>query len=168
MLRAFEKISAGRLGLGTAGDRPAAGAPTGLATGQRDDQLGLIEELAERLRQSPEALREVAALDHAVELLSEEGYDVTHVSEPEEARQRAAAEAWDLLLIDGFSKSHRELQAEDVAFLQHLAAFAPVVVLTARAWASQVQPDDLGVAAIVQKPYEIDHLLGVIRSVLGR
>ena len=102
------------------------------------------------------------------ELLTEAGYDVACVSTPAEAHSLVQAAAWDLLLVDSFSRSYRQPEAADISFLRSLAARAPVILVTGRAWATKVRAVDLGIAAIVSKPYDIDQFLQVIGSIADR
>ena len=56
----------------------------------------------------------------------------------------------DIILTDGFSQrsSISGLEPDERDWLRLLAAHAPVVILTASPWASQVRPAELGVALI--------------------
>jgi DNA-binding response OmpR family regulator len=103
-----------------------------------------------------------------LELLAGEGYDVTHASTQGQARRLARAASWDLFLVDMFGASYERPGREDRAFLRELAARGPVIVVTARAWAARVSAAELGVAAILAKPYDVVELLGLIRSVTRR
>jgi DNA-binding response OmpR family regulator len=80
---------------------------------------------------------------------------------PEAAR---LAGPWDVVLVSGLPNSWRELDADDGAELGALASLAPVVLLAERAWMGNVRPADLGVVAIVRKPFEIDELLDAVRA----
>lgn len=103
-----------------------------------------------------------------LELLVGEGYDVTHAATQEEVRLLARAASWDLFLVDMFGASYERPGPEDLAFLRELAAHGPVIVITARLWAARVSASDLGVAAVLAKPYDVEGLLGLICSVTGR
>jgi DNA-binding response OmpR family regulator len=80
---------------------------------------------------------------------------------PEAAR---LAGPWDVVLVSGLPNSWRELDERDAAELRAVTALAPVVLLAERAWMEDVRPADLGVAAIVPKPFELDDLLDAVRS----
>jgi DNA-binding response OmpR family regulator len=97
-----------------------------------------------------------------VELLTEEGFQVRHVTTPQAAMQVAASEPWDVCLVESFTIS-TEPDPGDVAFMRTLAAHAPVVVLTGEPWASTVRPNDLGVRAVVRMPFDIDGLMSALR-----
>jgi DNA-binding response OmpR family regulator len=103
-----------------------------------------------------------------LEVLVGEGYDVTHAAAQGEARRLAQAESWDLFLVDMFGASYERPGPEDLAFLRELVTHGPVIVVTARLWAARVSASDLGVAAVLAKPYDVDGLLSLIRSVTGR
>jgi DNA-binding NarL/FixJ family response regulator len=65
-------------------------------------------------------------------------------------------------IVDPTSGSYLELQPEDLASLRTLAAKAPVVVTTGREWATQTQAANLGVSAILHKPYDLEVLAQTI------
>ena len=56
----------------------------------------------------------------------------------------------------------------DGAQLRALAVLAPVVLVADRPWMEDARPADLGVAAIVPKPFELDDLLAAVRAAGGR
>jgi DNA-binding response OmpR family regulator len=104
----------------------------------------------------------IAAL--ITEVLVESGYNVTHVWTPEEALGLARTQRWDLFLVDSFGRGHRELDDEGAAFLRSFASHGPVIVCTAREWATHAHADDVGVDAIVLKPFDVDKLAEVVSS----
>ena len=98
-----------------------------------------------------------------IELLTEEGYHVTPAATRQAALHLARTELWDLVLASTLSPPHPQPEPGDLIFLRTLAAHAPVALLTAQAWARRVRPADLGVRAILAKPFDLDELLGVLR-----
>jgi DNA-binding response OmpR family regulator len=94
-------------------------------------------------------------------LLEGEGHVAVRApSMPEAAR---LAGPWDVVLVSGLPNSWRELDERDGAQLRAVAALAPVVLLAERAWMEDARPADLGVVAIVSKPFELDDLLDAVR-----
>jgi len=59
-------------------------------------------------------------------------------------------------------------RSADLSALRALASRVPVVLLTAHDWARRVRPEELGVAAIVSKPFDLDDLLATIGRVVDR
>lgn len=118
-----------------------------------------------------EPLRVLLAEDDPVlaqvllELLAEEGHSTTHVQNMHEAQHLVAAEPWDVLLTDGSDSPASELSDEERARLRALGAYTAVVVQTGRAWAKNIAPADLGVAAILNKPYDLDLLLQTLSTI---
>jgi DNA-binding response OmpR family regulator len=51
------------------------------------------------------------------------------------------------------------------AYLADLASCCPVVLLSAREWARDTRAADLGVAAVVPKPFDLDDVLGALAAV---
>ena len=95
-------------------------------------------------------------------LLWREGYEVALASTGVELLQRVSAEEFDLVLLD---LSMPELNGwEALKRLADLRPALPVIVITAhphqREW---VEPS--GACALLEKPFEIDLLLEVIREV---
>ncbi len=100
-----------------------------------------------------------------VELLTEEGHDVVPVEDLEAALRKADEGAWDLFLIDIPGRSSRELHPDDRAIIAALAAHAPVVLATGRAWVRGMRPGDMPASAVLPKPYDLDDLLSTIERV---
>lgn len=95
--------------------------------------------------------------------LEGEGYRVAHVRTAREAQEAAGRHRWAACLVDTFeptatagpSRALRDL-------LAHLSPRAPVLVLTAHTWATRVDAAELGVAAIVPKPFDLDELFAAV------
>jgi DNA-binding response OmpR family regulator len=95
------------------------------------------------------------------DLLADEGHAVDGVATMAEGLARARAEPWDACVTDGLWP---EVVAETRAYLAGLASRCPVVLLSGRDWAGRARPADLGVAAVVSKPFELDDLLGALAT----
>jgi DNA-binding response OmpR family regulator len=78
------------------------------------------------------------------------------------------AGGWDVVLVSGLSASWHGLDAADAARLRALAALAPIVLVADRPWMVNASPADLGVAAIVPKPFEIDELVDALHAAGSR
>jgi DNA-binding response OmpR family regulator len=95
-------------------------------------------------------------------VLGDDGHAPVHARTMPEAARLAGP--WDVVVVSGLAGSWHELDHADGANLRALAALAPVVLVADRPWMVDAQPADLGVAAIVPKPFEIDDLLGAVRA----
>ncbi|MBI4581019.1 MAG: hypothetical protein HY718_15050 [Planctomycetes bacterium] len=100
----------------------------------------------------------------ALEALGDDGHTVTHVTTLADARKLAAVDQWDVLIVDGFGPSYDRPAAEEREALVELASHGRVVLATCRPWATEVRPEDLGVTAVLSKPYDLDRLLETVRS----
>jgi DNA-binding response OmpR family regulator len=106
--------------------------------------------------------------DVLLDALTLEGHVAVHAGSAPEARRLAAAGGWDVCVVDGFASSGAELADDDRDLYRALAEAAPVVVTSARGWVDEADPLDLGVAAIVAKPYLLNELLLALASVRRR
>jgi DNA-binding response OmpR family regulator len=97
------------------------------------------------------------------EFLTEERFRIAHAPTREAALRLAAGGAWDLIVTDTFGVGV-DPDPTDLAYLGELAARAPVVLLTAQTWARTVSPADVGVRAIVPKPFDLERLLDTLRA----
>jgi DNA-binding response OmpR family regulator len=103
--------------------------------------------------------------DLLTDLLADEGHTVDGVTTMDEGLARVRAEPWDACVTDGFWP---EVVVETRAYLADLASRCPVVLLSARDWARHARPPDLGVAAVVPKPFDLDDFLGALATVTSR
>ena len=99
-----------------------------------------------------------------VEALGDEGHTVTHVARSADAQRLAASERWDVLVVDAFGAGYDQPDQAEREQLRALAAHGPVILASARAWAQHVAPGELGVAAIVPKPYDLEDLLDTLAA----
>jgi DNA-binding response OmpR family regulator len=98
------------------------------------------------------------------ELLRGEGYEPVHTTTRAQALRAAANGPWRAIVTDGTGSSYLEPGEDDRAFFGELARHGRVIVNTARAWANRVTPAELGVAAVLPKPYDVDRLLELIAA----
>src|SRR5215210_6510577 len=96
------------------------------------------------------------------DLLADEGHVSDVATTTADGLRRARAAPWDACLTDGFWP---EVVADGRAYLADLAACCPVVLVSARDWARHARPADLGVAAVIPKPFDLDDLLGALATV---
>lgn len=99
------------------------------------------------------------------ELLSDEGYPSILAHSVTEALDHADHTLPGVIVTDTFGQH----DADRRAVLARLRATWPTVpLILCSAWdgLDQVSPEDLGVFAIVPKPFELDHLLAVIRAAM--
>jgi DNA-binding response OmpR family regulator len=107
-----------------------------------------------------------ALADLTVELLTSEGYEVTQVASADAALALVRVARWDVCLVDTFSPGFSAIHEDERTFLAAMSSFAPVIVFTARTWAYHTSAADLGVRAIVTKPFDVGRFLAVLRGVI--
>jgi DNA-binding response OmpR family regulator len=99
------------------------------------------------------------------EILADEGHAAAGAATMDGGLARAHAGPWDACVADG---SWPVVDAESRAYLADLGSCCPVILLSARDWARRARPADLGVAAVVPKPFDLDDLLDALAAVTSR
>ena len=102
------------------------------------------------------------------EVLTEEGHVVTQGSSAQKVLTLASEEPWDLFLVDTLGGSDHTPSRETEQLLQTLSAHAPVILCTARSWAIDMEAAELGVAAILVKPFDITELIEQVATIGSR
>jgi two-component system KDP operon response regulator KdpE len=101
-----------------------------------------------------------------LEVLGLEGFEVLQCDSFDEIRGAAAASQGDIIVADFWGGAQRTLNETDRAQIRDLTALLPVILLTGRSWASETTASELGARALMRKPFDLDHLLKAIESVL--
>jgi DNA-binding response OmpR family regulator len=96
------------------------------------------------------------------DLLADEGHAAAGAATMDGGLTRAQAEMWDVCVTDGFWPV---ADAQSRAYLADLGSCCPVIVLSGRDWARRAQPAELGVTAVVPKPFDLDDLLDALETV---
>jgi DNA-binding response OmpR family regulator len=94
-----------------------------------------------------------------LDALSDAGYDVATADSLADARALVADGRRPLLVADFWGRSQFELAEHERQEIADIGRSVPLVLLTGRAWASHVTHLDLGVAAVVHKPFDLDELI---------
>jgi DNA-binding response OmpR family regulator len=101
-----------------------------------------------------------------LEALVGEGFNVRACESFSEIRDAAARGDGDLVVADFWGGSQRSLPENERSQIRDLCTFAPVVLLTGRSWAADTNAQDLGVRALIRKPFDLDNLLLTVERVL--
>jgi len=119
------------------------------------------------------ALRILVAEDeeligHMTQLnLRHEGYEVAWVKSGDEARRRAAAEAWDLVVLDVMMPGANGFEV--ARSIRESGRDVPILMVTARAdTPSKVRGLDAGADDYLVKPFDMAELLARVRALLRR
>jgi DNA-binding response OmpR family regulator len=100
-----------------------------------------------------------------VAALQDVGHRVRLARSYDGALRLAAVTGCDAFIIDPFGPGWQEPTGEQRAALHTLAASAPVVVVTGRAWAVTTPAAELGVAAILPKPFDLQALYDALHAI---
>src|SRR5438067_1237419 len=100
------------------------------------------------------------------EALASEELEVVTCDSFEALSAAARERTGDVIVADFWGGAHRAL--DDVARqqLHDLGALLPVVLLTGRSWAVGTTADELGVRAIVHKPFDLNELIDTVNQIL--
>jgi DNA-binding NtrC family response regulator len=100
------------------------------------------------------------------EALASEELEVQTCDSFESLHAAAQARQGDVVVADFWGGAHRAL--DDVARqqLNELGGLLPVVLLTGRSWAVGTTAEQLGVRAIVHKPFDLNELIDTVNQIL--
>lgn len=103
-------------------------------------------------------LLEEALASEDLDVLTRDSFDALYAA--------AEARAGDVVVADFWGGAHRAL--DDVARqqLRELGQLLPVVLLTGRSWAVGTTAQELGVRAIVHKPFDLNELIETVNQIL--
>ncbi len=101
------------------------------------------------------------------DFLRDERHVVVHADDLDQARALMRTSTWDVCVVEPAGASYVDVSLAQAEELRRIAGESPVVVITGRSWAQRTEPSDLGVHAIVSKPFDLDRLLCVLESAAG-
>jgi len=101
-------------------------------------------------------------------VLTLDGHDVRSCASAEEVRVLAAATPDALAVVDFWGDSHVKLASDERDQLADLAHSVPTVLVTGRVWAASAVAHELGLAALVRKPFDVDEVSEVVRSCVAQ
>ena len=102
------------------------------------------------------------------ELLVGEGHQVRICSSPQELYAATGDAEGQLALVDPWGGSYYSLSTDDRDALVLLARSVPTIVLTAREWATRQTAEELGLVALLRKPFDVEELVTVVRRPVGQ
>ena len=101
-------------------------------------------------------------------VLTDEGHDVR----PCDSRDHLLAAARDipssLAVADFWGTSHQVLSDEERQEVMDLARTVPTILVSGRSWMRAACPDELGVLALVPKPFDVDALTSLVAECSAR
>jgi hypothetical protein len=102
------------------------------------------------------------------EALADEGHAVQACPSPAGLLAAAALCPGCMAVITPWGPGHAALGDEERGEIAHLAALVPTVLVSTRAWTERASADELGVAAVVLAPFELDAFCTTVRRVADR
>ncbi|MDP8910396.1 MAG: hypothetical protein M3N47_15055 [Chloroflexota bacterium] len=104
--------------------------------------------------------------DLMTDVLTDGGHGVLPCGSFQHVLDVAADTPEAVAVVDFWGDSHQALADEERADLVRLARAVPTILVTARAWATAAISADLGLAALVRKPFDVDELATVVAGAL--
>jgi len=101
-------------------------------------------------------------------ILTQDGHDVRPCESAEEVRDLAAVTPDALAVVDFWGQSLTTLASDERALLTDFAQAVPTVLVTGRDWASAEVVQQLGLAALVRKPFGVNEVSEVVRSCVAK
>jgi DNA-binding NtrC family response regulator len=111
------------------------------------------------LREDNDVLRELVA-----SILADDGHDVRACASTSELVVRAADLPDALALVDYRGSSFSELWGDEYHALAAVARAVPTVIVTDQGWADEQLAQELGLLAVLRKPFEAGELSEIVRS----
>ena len=101
-------------------------------------------------------------------VLADDGHDVRPCESAEEIVDLAATTPDALAVVDFWGTSHATLAADERDVLTDFAHAVPTVLVTGRDWASEEMAEEIGLAALVRKPFDVAEMSEVVRSCVAK
>jgi DNA-binding NarL/FixJ family response regulator len=102
------------------------------------------------------------------DVLEEAGVKAHPCDSPEQAIQMAGELGSALLVADFWGVSHHDLASNEREEIVRLAEAVPTIMVTARAWAGHQTASDMGLVALVRKPFDVDDLRQIVADWIAR
>jgi two-component system, NtrC family, nitrogen regulation response regulator NtrX len=109
------------------------------------------------------SIRDLLAL-----VLADDGHDVRPCGSTEEIVDLAATTPDALAVVDFWGTSHATLATDERDLLTDFAQTVPTVLVTGRGWASEEMAQEIGLAALVRKPFDVAEMSEVVRSCVAK
>ena len=103
-------------------------------------------------------LLEEALASEDLEVLTRDSYESLYGA--------AQARLGDVVVADFWGGAHRALDEVARQQLEDLGRLLPVILLTGRSWAVGTTAEQLGVRAIVHKPFDLNDLIETVAQIL--
>ena len=100
------------------------------------------------------------------EALASEELEVVTYDSFQSLHAAALARQGDVVVADFWGGAHRALDEVARQQLEDLGRLRPVILLTGRSWAVGTTAEQLGVRAIVHKPFDLNDLIETVNQIL--
>lgn len=107
-------------------------------------------------------------LDLLETALTAEGHIVSVCQSPEDVLVLSRRFPDAIALVDFWGRSQLTLKEDERSDFLRLASAVPTILLTSRHWAEKCRPEELGVLAIIPKPFDIEMLYSTVVACAGR
>jgi two-component system nitrogen regulation response regulator NtrX len=101
-------------------------------------------------------------------VLTDDGHEVVAHDSFQQLLEAANGATGTLAVADFWGCSHQRLAADEREDIVRLACTVPTVLVTGRTWVGTTTPADLGLVALIPKPFDVGHLADVVAASLGQ
>ncbi|MDP8925291.1 MAG: hypothetical protein M3O34_20795 [Chloroflexota bacterium] len=101
-------------------------------------------------------------------VFADDGHHVRVCSTPDQLLDVAGELPSALAVVDFWGNGHQELAGEERDQFTRLTRAVPTILITGRAWADRETGDELGLVAIVKKPFDVFDLTGLVSDLAAR
>ena len=95
-------------------------------------------------------------------ILTDDGHEVRVCASYEQLLEIAAVCPGALAIADFWGQSHQELDDGEREQVVGVARVVPTIVVTGRTWARTATAEELGLVALVRKPFDLDEMVALV------
>lgn len=98
---------------------------------------------------------------------TDDGHDVRVFVSYEQILRAACEDSGALVIADFWGLSHQELDDDERQQVVAIARTVPTIVVTGRTWARTITAEELGLVALLRKPFDLDEMATLVSDVFA-
>lgn len=100
-------------------------------------------------------------------ILTDDGHDVRVFVSYEQILRAACEDSDALVIADFWGLSHQDLDDDERQQVVAIARTVPTIVVTGRTWAQTITAEELGLVALLRKPFDIDEMATLVSDIFA-